>query len=98
MTCGSSRIYVGDIGTEFQVDTCTTLTGATTLELLVRKPDGTFATWTGAILDLTKIKYTTVANDLNQVGFYSLHAHVVLSSGTWTGNLCSFQVWERWVA
>ncbi|MDD5707168.1 MAG: hypothetical protein PHR35_14690 [Kiritimatiellae bacterium] len=98
MTCGNRRIYQNDIGTEFLVDVCTTITGATVKNLIVRKPDGTMATWTGVIEGTTQIKYVVVLGDLDQVGEYMLHAYVEVSGGKWTGNLASFRVYARFVA
>jgi len=79
----ANKIYVGDTGTEFIVDTGTDVSSATKLALKVLKPEGVSAEWVGSSYQTTKIKYTTVADDLNVAGEYAIQAYVEMPA--WTG-------------
>ena len=89
-----SDIQLGDIGTVFSIETGAVLTGATTTEILIQKPDLSLATWTATVSG-TKLTYTTVANDLDQRGVWKGHAHVILPSGDWRGSLFQFSVEDK---
>ena len=80
---GDSRYYVGDIGTELIIDTCTNITTATLVQILVEKPDETTAVWVGAVYDTTKIRYVIQAGDWDQEGRYRYQAYVEMPS--WQG-------------
>ena len=81
----ASKLYVDDEGTVFEVDVGTDVSGASTTDLKVRKPDGTRVSWTGAVNGVTntQIDYTIVTDDLDQSGTYRLQSYVV--TPTWTG-------------
>lgn len=70
------------------------ITGATTHDLIVRKPDGVVAEWTATITDAVNgvMQYVTSTGDLNITGEYLLHAKVVLAGGTHTGSVVKFLV------
>jgi hypothetical protein len=89
---GDSKYYVGDIGTDLVVDTCEPITTATTTDLRIMKPDGNLFTWTGAVYDTTKIKYTVIAGDFDQAGTYRLQAYVVMPGWTGRGDTVFFKV------
>ena len=97
-----AKVYKHDVGTVFLVNTTVDLTLATTHNLIVYKPDGTTATWTGTDTATTKITYTTTTTgsggsqtwDLDQAGVWSLQAYVVLPSGTWYGETVQFTVFD----
>jgi len=82
----ADKIYVGDKGTEIVLDTQTNLTGALVTNIRVIKPDGTVVTWTGSVVDDTKIKYTTslAASELDLPGRYLLQTFV--DTGVWSGH------------
>ena len=80
-------IYEGAIGTEIVLDTFVDLTLATTIEIRYRKPDGTAGIWAGTLVDLTKVSYTTVADDLDVAGRWVLQVYA--ETPDWTGLGCS---------
>ncbi len=90
----ADKMYVGDIGTEFIVDCGSDLTGATTTDLRVKKPDGTVETWAAAIYNTNYLKYTIVSGDLDQEGEYELQSYVVLPSWTGRGETVEFTVYS----
>jgi hypothetical protein len=93
------RIYQGDVGVLFKIDTGVDLTLATTIELHVKKPDGTEDTW-DATMDTTvktHANYTSVALDLDQVGTYALYAYVEFTaSSKHSGMTTKFRVWGEY--
>lgn len=92
-----SKYYVGDVGTQLLIDTCTALAAATSVALQVRKPDGTTVTWTGAVSGLTSIAYVTQANDWDQAGTYYLQAYVQFAGGVAIhGDTVTFRVLARY--
>jgi hypothetical protein len=92
----SSKLYVGDEGTVFEVDVGTDISAASTTDLKVQKPDGSEATWTGAANGgtNTQIDYTIVADDLDQAGRYRLQSHVVTASWNGLGETAEFVVYS----
>jgi hypothetical protein len=86
-----SKVYVGDTGTLIELDTGVSLAGATVLEIKVRKPDGTLATWS-ASASATKLAYTTQPTTLDQAGVWRLQASVTLPSGKWLGETALLSV------
>jgi hypothetical protein len=94
----ASKIYVDDIGTLIRVNCASDITGATTTDIYVKKPDGTTVTWNGAIdTDPNYLKYTVVSGDFDQAGTYKAHAYVETAAGQWTGEIFRFNVYNRWV-
>ena len=91
--CGlPGKYYVGDVGTEIVVDTCSDITAATKTDLLVEKPDGTLVTWSGDVYEGTKIRYVVQAGDFDQTGEYTLQANIAISGWTGRGNTTTFKV------
>lgn len=90
------KYYVGDLGTVITVSTGNVLTGATTTDLKVQKPDGTEVVWTGTIdpLNNQRIVYTIGVGDFDQSGRYRLQSFVAFPSGSWLGNTAEFTVAE----
>lgn len=86
------RIHLGDIGTLIEVDTCSDISSATAVSLIVEKPDGTVEEWIGYVYDTTKIRYVTQEGDLDMTGRYYLQAKVVLPSGEVFGDMANFSV------
>lgn len=85
----ANEVHVGDIGTVYKQTledsgTAIDISGASAMQFLVLKPDGTTATWTAAFdTDGTDgvIKYTTVADDLDQAGVWYIQAKITFASG-----------------
>ena len=93
-----TKMYVGDIGTIWRIDTGEYVSGASTTQFFVKKPDGTEVTWEATIeSDLHTLKYVIADGDYDQAGTYSAHAYVEFTGvGQWTGELFKFKVYDRW--
>lgn len=82
-------IQQGAIGLEFDfaiVDTAgnpVDVTGATTLEIIVRQPAGTIQTWAATQVagQTNRITYTTVSGNLPESGIWQYQARVVFADG-----------------
>lgn len=97
----SQEIHVGDVGTIFEVTVTDSgvavdISAATTKQIIFAKPDGTIvvkdAVFVGTGTD-GKLKYTTIANDLDLKGDWRLQVKVVLPSGTWKSDIQEFKVY-----
>lgn len=91
-----TKLYVGTVGVTVIVTTGITLTGATTVELLVQKPDGTDVVWTSAIDDTNaqRIKYVIASGDLDIAGAYLVQAKVYLGSEILIGETYKLVVYD----
>jgi len=70
------KIYKDDIGVEIRLNTGQSLTGATSMKIMVQKPDGTETEWVAQQYDSTTIYYVTVSGDLAASGDYTLQSYV----------------------
>ena len=79
----TAKVYVGDVGTAIELDTTVDISGASSVAIEVKKPDGTTATWSGTVTGTgnTKIRYVTTTGDIDQAGIYFLQAAVTSLSG-----------------
>jgi hypothetical protein len=101
-TCGK-EIHVGDIGTLFEVtlydcELVVDLTGATTLEIIFLKPDGSKLIASASFkTDGTDgvITYAAISGDIDQAGSWKLQAHVVLPTGEWWSDTDKFKVYAN---
>ena len=92
-TCDAEgKYYVGDVGTELIVDTCTDITAATVARLLVEKPDGMEFAWDGAVYETTKVRYVVQSGDFDQVGEYQLQVYLEMPGWSGKGNATTFRV------
>ena len=96
-----ASVHVGDFGTILEVtvkdqaDVIVDLSGTTLKTIDVIDPDGNRATKTAAFkTDGTDgiLKYTTVANDIDESGEWRLQAFVRFGSGEWYSTQSSFNV------
>jgi hypothetical protein len=102
VTC-VQEIHVGDIGTVFEVElkdclTIVNISSATVKQIIFQKPTGEVLTKTAIFsTDGTdgKLRYITVANDLDLAGTWKIQAKVVLPSGTWSSNVDKFKVYSN---
>jgi len=78
-----SKVYVGDVGTEIILDCKEDISAATVSDILAKKPNGVVVTWIGTVISLTKIKYATVASDLDMAGTWKLQVKVTVAG--WSG-------------
>lgn len=97
----ADEIRVGDVGTVLEVTvlddgTPVDLSSVTTKDFIFRKPKGTKVTVSSSFsTDGTdgKLRYTTVADDLDTPGVWKLQAYLVFpSSGEWRSDLAQFTV------
>ena len=90
------KSYIDDIGTVITVDVGVDITDATSVKLLVKKPDGTEVEWTGTVYSTQYIRYTVVEDDFDQAGTYKVQSYVVTPDGTWKGETDSFKVYDEY--
>ena len=85
----NSKHYTGEIGSIVIVNTDVDLTTATTVELHVKKPDGTVVVWIPTVYTIQSsepnqyLRYLTLSGDLDQAGKYYVQPYVVFP--TWSG-------------
>jgi len=105
---GIDQIRKSDIGTSFERtvqdnSVVVDVSGATLKEIIFQKPDangtpGAFVTQTAQFttdgID-GKIRYITIANDLDVIGVWKWQAKVVLGAGTWKTDILEFEVHEN---
>ncbi len=94
-----SKAYVGDIGTAIEINTLIDLSGASTMEYKVLKPDLTIHTWEVEIpAALTEadgvLVHFTEDGDFDQVGKYLIQPHVVTASSDHLGNTVTLEVYD----
>lgn len=80
-------IYVGDVGTILDIVlTGETITGATSYTTFLRKPvSKEVATLTAAVEGSDTIRYTTVADDINEPGTWKIQGYIDDLNG-WSGH------------
>lgn len=71
-----------DVGSDIEIDTDISLTDVSLIQMHVTKPSGTTAVWTATASGTAEeIVHTTVSGDLNEAGFYKVHAHLEFTGG-----------------
>lgn len=90
-----SKNYVGEEGKKITIDCVATITTASPVSLIVRKPDNTRAVWTPTIGSASTLLYTTVAGDWNLEGRYSLQASITIGGWKGYGETAEFFVYEK---
>ncbi len=89
-----NKVYVGDTGTEILLDTGANLTGNSSLQILVRKPNNTTVLWDAARVGSTSvIKFVTLSNTLNVAGTWKLQAKVTIPGWSGHGETFTFTVY-----
>jgi hypothetical protein len=96
-------IQKGDVGTKIRVTIfddgeAVDLSGVTTKEIILRRPDTTTATRAADfVTDGTdgKIEIVSQAGDFDIVGIYSIQAHIVNSAGDWKTDIDTFRVYKN---
>lgn len=97
----ASQVHVGDIGTQLILTVkddgaVVDISSASSLVIIIRKPDGVSYEKSGTLLnDGTdgQMYYTSVDGDFNTAGNYKLQAKVVLSGATYYSSTASFKVY-----
>lgn len=96
----ADEIRMEDIGTKFKItvkdgSSVVDISGATTKQLIFKKPGGTKLTKTAVFFtDGTDgiITYDTLSGDLDEDGMWKVQGYVVLSSGTYHTDIHRFKV------
>jgi 5-hydroxyisourate hydrolase-like protein (transthyretin family) len=96
----ASQIHVGDIGTTLIVTVLedgaiVDISSATSLEITIKKPNGTTETKTGVFTtDGTdgRMQYISIAGDFDQPGNYRIQGKVDITGGTYYTSVGSFKV------
>ena len=96
----ASQIHVGDIGTTLIVTiledgSVVDISSASSLQIIIKKPDATTLTKTGVFTtDGTdgKMQYVSIAGDFDQSGNYRIQGKVNLTSGNYSSSVGSFKV------
>lgn len=71
-----------DIGSDIELDTDISLTDVSLIQMHVTKPSGATATWTAIASGAAEeIVHTTASGDLNEAGFYKVHAYLEFTGG-----------------
>jgi len=99
----ADEIHLNDIGTVFEATimdgaVVVDISTATTKQLILRGPNGISKTKSASFTTNGtdgKLRYVTVANDLNVTGQWSWQAYVVLSNGAWHSDVAEFIVHEN---
>ena len=94
-----SKAYKDDIGTAIELNTLIDLSGASTMEYKVKKPDGTIVTWDAEIPSaLTEedgyLVYFTESGDFDQSGNYYIQPHVVTATSDHLGDTVTIRVYD----
>jgi hypothetical protein len=96
----ASEIHEGDIGTKLLVTVVddgvvVDIGPATTLEMFIKKPNGTILSRTG-VLETDgsdgQMYYITVSGDIDAAGTYKLQGRVVLPGGSYYTSTATFKV------
>ena len=93
-----SKIYKDTTGVLIQIDMQEDISEATTKNILVRKGEGTTTTWSGSVssTDNNVLEYTTVEDDLDEVGTYYLQPSLVFDDWEGEGETVTFTVYNSW--
>lgn len=89
----TTKTYVGDTGTVITLDCGQDISAATARSIAVKKPDGTTTSWAASASGTDSIRFTTLADSLDQTGTWLLQAEVSLGGGTWRGETAQLEVY-----
>ena len=102
----ANEIRKGDIGTAFiltikedgSIVDVSGATGPNDKQIIWEKPNGTVETKTAEFDDDGvdgKIKYITLADDLDEIGNWEIQGKVSLGGGTWSSDIKKFKVYRN---
>ncbi|MAK37644.1 MAG: hypothetical protein CMC15_15910 [Flavobacteriaceae bacterium] len=97
----SSQIHVNDVGTTLigtvlDSGVAVDISSASSIQMLIKKPDQTTLTKTASFnSDGTdgKMKYVTISGDIDQAGNYKIQGKVVLGTATYFSSVSTFKVY-----
>ncbi len=89
----ADKMYVGDIGTEFLINSLSDLTGATVTNILVKKPGiDEIEEWEGTVENISYVSFITVDGSLSVKGNYKAQLYIELPNWTGMGETFEFEV------
>jgi len=93
----SDKHYVGEVGTELIVNCGKDLTGAASIKMSVRKPNGCVVEWVAEQVFQNKqaMRYILQDGDFDVAGEYKLQAVVDLGGWIGRGRTSTFLVYEK---
>jgi len=72
---------------DIYLDTKIDLSGASEVQVLYEKPDGTTGSWRAEVDDTTKVKYEGQEGDIDQSGPWKLQAYALIADRVALGNI-----------
>lgn len=90
-----AKIYISDVGTNIRIDMQEAMASATGLSFDVKKPNGTFDTFTPIVINGDFLEYITVADDINVIGDWDINPILTISGWTGRGETVSFEVFDK---
>jgi len=87
----------GDVGTVIDLNVGSDISSATVRKIIYQKPSGTVEEWAATLYGTTHIRYTTVADDIDEVGMWRFQAYIETPSGKWYGDIATHPVGEKFV-
>jgi len=90
-----ATIFVGDIGTEIELDCGQDVSLAAVRKIFALKPDQTVAEWVAVQSGSNSILYVTVAGDIDQVGRHYLQSYLEISGWKGRGEVVILDVSPR---
>jgi hypothetical protein len=99
----ASEIHYGDIGVNFNItvmngDAVLNVSNANSISIIFQKPDSSDLTKTASLVTNGtdgKIKYTTVAGDLDQIGTWQIQARVDFGASVFSTDVQKFKVYRN---
>ena len=89
------KTYVGDTGTVILLDTKQDISVATSVSISAKTPKGEVRSWSGAVVETTKVQYVTTAETFSEPGTWTLQAVVVTPAGRWRGESVELRVYAN---
>lgn len=91
-----ASIQKGEIGKKIILNVTATITGSTVRKIYYKKPESdTSSSWNAAEESSTSISYTTLLNDIDEVGVWELQAYVETASWKLPGEVAELTVKEN---
>jgi hypothetical protein len=99
----ASEIHYGDIGVNFNITVMNgteilNVSNANSISIIFQKPDSSDITKTASLVTNGtdgKIKYTTVAGDLDQIGTWQIQARVNFGASVFSTDIQKFKVYRN---
>lgn len=99
----SGEIRIGDVGTVFEItlmedSDAVDVSSATLKQIIFEDPGGATHTKSAGFTTTGvdgKIRYVTIAGDLNRTGKWKLQAYVETPAGKWHSDISTFRVYPN---